>query len=176
LAVVAGGTVHGHQRRIQAAQRYLSEGVSFVDLVGLASLRELSAWEKPKSRGRTEADDLAYRLTSNVRKWPETSPATRAVLVVPTPPERRRPTTVDAIKYLIEERLGRLGRVLFITSSVYAPYTYFRLAPVIGILRAGNLLEVVGSPLEGSAPSLTSVDRLLQEVHATVHAIHDLNH
>jgi hypothetical protein len=63
--------------------------------------------------------------------------------------------------------------VLLLSSAIYTPFQFFRIAPEL--LSAETLrVEFVGIPTDKGVDRRTLAQRLAQETHATIHAATDL--
>ena len=83
------------------------------------------------------------------------------------PPSRRagrRADTLDAVIFT-RQKLAPSGPTLVITGAVYAPYSFFLLAPHASTQAP---IEIVGTSTAWSTPPARQAQRFAQEIHATL--------
>ena len=195
LTIVLGGTVTGNEVRAGYAFEMQAKGVHLGKLVGAGAYRPLSPAEKtaaadsgaPPAARVQEYDHLAWvlsRFTSAdhrrmVREQgkADTFSSSRievleragvpAAFLAQAPSRRpsRRADTLDAVLFARAELDAAAGQTLVITSSLYAPYSFFLLAP--HATPEGHI-EVVGTPTEISQQPARQAQRFAQEIHSTL--------
>ncbi len=192
LTVVLGGTATGNRRRTGLTAEMADAGVDIGTVVALASNRPISASEHksdPDSvQDRHEWSNLLRQMTSQFgplraeadaasdpsdRQFRGPSHAVRS-LVAPDRANGGRPSTVDALQFLLERVPGSRGSsALLVTSAIYVPYQFFAGAPV---LLAGGLtwVEMVGTATATDGDQNLLTQRILQEVHAGLSAVKGL--
>ena len=85
-----------------------------------------------------------------------------------------RATTADAIRFALE-RLAPSERrhTLLVTSAIYAPFQFFRGAPLL-LADGAHSVELVGTDTARSSDPLRLAQRLAQETHAAIEAATNL--
>lgn len=184
--IVMAGTTTANRLRAALAAETAAHGVELGAVLGLASTRPIPAWEQARHadvRHDREWADLAAVLADSFGgRVPEhddvggldltLSEASRRevrLLSAPDPPSGRRPDSAETFDYLISQLNRPLGRVLVVTSSIYAPYTFF-----VGVERLARarpaLIEVIGTPTTVvDADALAQ--RFAQEINSTLQAV-----
>jgi hypothetical protein len=191
--LVLGGATTGNRLRSELAAELTQSGVTFTELVGLTAARPLGRSElqsEPVSANNTtEWQNLSRYLhrvfgplqseaTSTggdgTQAWREEALISPngdklRLTVAPSSTAQRRATTGDAVRfYLTRTPKDRRASLLIITSSIYAPYQFFTVAPLL--LDAGaEHVELVGTPTAQDDPKLLA-QRIGQEIHAAIEA------
>jgi hypothetical protein len=198
LTIVLGGTVLANELRLQLAWRLADVGVDLGRLVAASAYRPLSASERdralesgaPENARESEYSHLEWVVRRHVGEptrsrrreggsgiyaaWSYTTfsnEASSQIEVAKAPSRRpnRRADTLDVVRF-VGQMVGTTPHaVLVVTSAIYAPYTFFLLAPTA---TSGHMLEVVGTPTSVNATSALT-QRLAQEMHATLSVMAD---
>ena len=192
--LILGGATTGNRLRTEFAAHLVQSGVTFAELVGLTAVRPLGpderAGEPDSADDESEWQNLSRYLHERfgplrscvitdggkgTLTWREET-LTNArdeqrlrLLVAPSSTTQRRATTSDAIRFFLD-RTPPDQRVstLVITSSIYAPYQFFSVAPIL--LDAGvEHVELVGTPTRQDRSTLLA-QRVGQEIHAAIEA------
>jgi len=192
LIVLAGATT-GNRLRTALARALLSR-VRATDVVAVASDRPLTSSEHdsdPDSRAdRTEwrhlrrcLDDEFGPLRCTDRTDPGDggidlsyeAPGDVAVRMLVAPEVNGiRPNTTQQLRYLrARSPFGSHERSLLVTSAIYAPYQFFAACREL-IGDPVRHLELVGTPTSVEGCTDVLAQRLLQEIHAGVHAAVDI--
>jgi hypothetical protein len=193
VGLVLGGATTGNRLRSELAADLTRSGVTFAELVALTAARHLSPGElqsEPDSANdTTEWQNLSRYLhryfgplqsdaTSTggegTQAWREENLVSLdgdklRLTVAPSSTAQRRATTSDAVRfYLTRTPKDRRASILVITSSIYAPYQFFTVAPLL--LDAGvEHAELVGTPT-AQDDSQRLAQRIAQEIHAAIEA------
>jgi len=181
------GTTTANRLRVALAESASRAGVELGMVVGLASSRELPDWERARHAdvvNDREWGDLATVLARTFGGAPATAPRddeldlslsrTPArelrILSAPDPSSGLRADSAQALDYLLSRLKRPLRRVLVVTSSIYAPYTFFvafgRLAGV-----SPTSIEVVGTSTDVTDAGPALAQRFAQEINSTLWAI-----
>lgn len=195
LTIVLGGTVTGNEVRVGFTLNLSNSGLEFGKLVGAGGHRQLSSPEgrlaldagAVASAQRDEYEHLAWILhhfssaerrrvlrsegeSASFNSWQievlERDGQAVAYLVrAPSRRAGRRADTLDAVLFARRHLGVGNGRTLVVTSSIYAPYSFFLLGPHAS---ASEPIEVVGTPTARSNQSDRQAQRFAQEIHATL--------
>jgi hypothetical protein len=195
LTIVLGGTVTGNEVRVGFTFSLSNPGFDSGKLVGTAGHRQLSSSERrlaldagavPPAQ-QDEYEHLAWvlhRFSSAEKRRvlrSEGEPASfnswqievlerdgQAVAYLVRAPSRRagrRADTFDAVLFARRNLGTGNGRTLVVTSSIYAPYSFFLLGPQAS---TSEPIEVVGTPTACSDQADRQAQRFAQEIHATL--------
>lgn len=172
LGIIAGLTAH---RPISDTERMrehipVSERSEWQNL-----LREMSRKFDVDASDPIQADTpLGDFLTPQDGDFRKPDGSSIRILVAPSRDVHRRADTVDSADYLTRRITpAQRGRVLIITSAIYAPYQFFAVAP--RLLAAGTKhAEVVGTLTQGAGDKALLARRIAQEIHATINAAYQL--
>ena len=119
--------------------------------------------------------DSNQNLSWAVRKYSpdsQTSGRKYCVLSAPSSDPLRRANSMDSFKYfLIKYALGAGERVLLVTSCIYVPFQLMKFTALA--MEKGFEVDCIGHN-GGSTGSVLNTSSYLQEVKATVNAIHSL--
>jgi hypothetical protein len=193
VGLLLGGATTGNRLRTQLAANLMQSGVTFAELVALTAARPLSPGElrsEPDSANdTTEWQNLSRYLhryfgplqSDTISTGGDSTQAWREenlvgldgdklrLTVAPSPTAQSRATTSDAVCfYLTRTPKDRRASILIITSSIYAPYQFFTVAPLLldaGVAHA----ELVGTPT-AQDDSKRLAQRVAQEIHAAIEA------
>jgi hypothetical protein len=195
LTIVMGGTVTGNEIRARYAVEQQSRGVNLGKLVGAGAYRPLTPTEStvalrsdaPLEARSDEYSHLAWVLGTHmsatrrsvVRSEGEAGSFSSSriealdragvpvAFAVQAPSRRpgRRADTLDAVLFARAELGSAAARTLVITSSIYAPYTFFLLAPHA---TPQSQIEIVGTPTARSDQRAVQAQRFAQEIHSTL--------
>jgi hypothetical protein len=195
LTIVVGGTVTGNVIRTRYAVEQQSKGVDLGKLVGAGGYRPLTSTEgaaalgsdAPLAARSDEYGHLAWVLGTHmsatgrsvVRSDGEADSFSSSriealdragvpvAFVVQAPSRRpgRRADTLDAVLFARAELGSAAARTLVITSSIYAPYTFFLLAPHA---TPQSQIEIVGTPTARSDKPAVQAQRFAQEINSTL--------
>jgi hypothetical protein len=191
--VILGGTTTGNRLRTQLASEVASAGVDLGTVVVLTADRPLTGRERKEAAPdeRTESENALRNAIEQFGPLAPNGPLAEAdggrdqgyvgdaerrvrLLVAPPGPAGRRATTADGIRFA----LGRLTpcerrHVLLVTSAIYTPFQFFRVAPLL-LMNGAKGVELVGTDTSASGDSGRLAQRLAQETHAAIHAAADL--
>lgn len=190
--VILGGTATGNRLRTELAATLLGH-LRTRAIFGAASQRPLSESERAAEPDSADHDvewqDLHARMTQAFDIVPaalgpkedtadlllghlQGQETPMRLLVTPTV-DQRRATTPTQLRHL-RELLPPPSRrqVLLVTSAIYVPYQFF--AATAELLPDASHVEWVGTPTSTAGDKGLLTQRLLQEMHAAVHAAVDL--
>jgi hypothetical protein len=195
LTIVVGGTVTGNEIRARYAVEQQSNGVNLGKLVGAAGYRPLTPTERTAALGSDaplvarsdEYGHLAWVLgthmsatgrsvlrsegeagsfsSSRIESLDRAGVPVAFVGQAPSRRPGRRADTLDAVLFARAELGSADARTLVITSAVYAPYTFFLLAPHA---TPQSQIEIVGTPTARSDQLALQAQRFAQEVNSTL--------
>lgn len=192
VMVLLGGATTGNRLRTTLARDLVNRGLDVGTLVAVTAERALSDHEHttdPDSvADRTEWSNLlryladafgplrvgaASRGGTGNASWQDQEFSTVAVrnlrmLVAPSHSTHSRANTSDGLLFLLERiPPARRRHMLIITSAIYAPYQFFVGAPILSSGGAEHV-ELVGTPTSTDGDTNLLVQRIAQEIHATV--------
>lgn len=187
--ILLGGTALGNRLRTELACEIAATGVKLGQLVAATAQRiiepaerrnealavdETFEWQNlvasiehsfgPAEPNQTETSgrDLEAEFLAGVQP-------VRLMIAPPSQP-RRRATTDDAIRFVVKRlEPSELGRVLLITSAIYAPYQFFVAAPRL-LAHGARHVELIGTPTALGGDRRALAQRLGQEIHAAIAA------
>jgi hypothetical protein len=192
--VVLGGATTGNVLRTELAAD-VSRRVSWSELVGLSSDRELGATEHLSdpdsvddgvewvhvlrqirlrfgpliSSTTTGGDDTEHIFTDE-------SGHVLRIMVAPRDESDRRPSTARQLDFLCRRRpADERESVLLITNSIYAPYQFFAGAAVL-LDEGCRRVELIGTPTDIDEDSEHGYQRLAQEIHSAILTAAALRH
>ena len=196
MTVILGGTATGNRLRVGLAAEFAQRGTDLGTIAGLSArrlitasertaeqvpgteraewqnlLRELSTAFRPSSRSHYEPQETI----ANFQTAPDkgfTNPAGREmrILVAPSRNLKRRADTADSIGYLVHRIPPvRRRRMLIITSTIYAPYQFFAIAPQL-LAAETEHAELVGTATQTTGDKAVLAQRIAQEIHSAINA------
>jgi hypothetical protein len=193
VAVILGGTTTGNRLRTRLAADLAGAGISLGTLVVLTADRPLTGRERSEA-APDEATESENALRNAGEQFGPLTPRDLLadvdhgrdqsyvgadgqpvrLLVAPPGTGGRRATTADGIRFA----LGRLApderrHALLVTSAIYAPFQFFRVAPLL-LANGVELAELVGTDTAATGDAMRLAQRLAQETHAAIHAATDL--
>jgi hypothetical protein len=190
---ILGGTALGNHLRMLLAAELGHEGIGLGTLIVLTADRPLTGNEAAHAaRGeRTESENALRNLRDEFGPFSSTGPVLSVnggrdqalmtddgraakVLVAARPANSVRASTADAVRFALERiAAGEREHVLILSSAIYAPFQFFRVAPLL--LSAGTrYVELVGTPTDVTADRRPLAQRIAQETHAAIHAAVDM--
>ncbi len=191
--VILGGTALGNHLRMQLAAELGRGGIGLGTLVVLTADRPLTGNERAHAaRGEhTESENALRNLRDEFGSLSSTGPALTVnggrdqafttddgraakVLVAGPPAGSMRASTVDAVRFALDRiAVGEREHVLVLSSAIYAPFQFFRVAPLL-LSRGTRYVELVGTPTAATADRRRLAQRIAQETHAAIHAAADI--
>jgi hypothetical protein len=192
LSVVLGGTTLGNLLRTQLAAELIRAGSDLGSIIVLTADRALSGRETTEApAGEVTEAANALRVADEIlgplrpvadyavddgreRCFTRADGSRLRLLVAGPATSARRPTTVDAVRFALA-RTGVSDRehVLILSSAIYTPFQFFRVAPLL-LAEGTRYIEVVGTPTDTTVDRRHLAQRIAQETHATIHAAADL--
>ena len=178
--LLLGGTTTGNRLRTQLAAGVAAKGVEIGLLAVLTTDRPIGAREHesdPDSRqDATEWQHLLRMvdkefgpLEHGAREGELRAPDGRRVrlLIAPGAGPATRATTADAIRFFLDHVVP--PSVLLVTSTIYAPYQFFAVAPLL--LEGGcRRVELIGTATATGGDRTSLAQRVAQEIHAALSA------
>jgi hypothetical protein len=193
LSVVLGGTTLGNVLRTQLTAELIRTRSDLGCIVVLTADRALSGRETTEAIAGefTEAAN-ALRVANEVlgplrpvadhtevdegreRCFTRADGGRLRLLVAGSATSARRPTTVDAVRFaLARTAVSDREHVLILSSAIYTPFQFFRVAPLL-LAEGTRYVELVGTPTDATVDRRHLAQRIAQETHAAIHAAADL--
>jgi hypothetical protein len=193
VTVILGGTTTGNRLRLRLAADLADAGVGLGAVLVLTADRPLTGRERSEAAPgeATESENALRNAREQFGPLKARGPVTGAdrdrdqsyvgahgrpvrLLVAPPGTAGRRATTADGIRFALRRLAPDERRhLLVVTSAIYAPFQFFRVAPLL-LANGAESVELVGTNTAASGDHLRLAQRLAQETHAAIHAATDL--
>jgi hypothetical protein len=191
--VILGGTALGNHLRMQLAAELGRGGIGLGTLVLLTADRPLTGNETAYAAHgeRTESANALRNLRDEFGPLSSTGPVPAVsggrdqafttddgwvakVLVAGPPAGSVRASTVHAVRFALDRiAVGEREHVLVLSSAIYAPFQFFRVAPLL-LCGGTRYVELVGTPTAATTDRRRLAQRIAQETHAAIHAAADI--